>query len=573
MFIGYNYCHMFSNTRKILLDTFSERTTAYVFLMMLFFYIVVSGIFRFKNLVAIPLDIQALVILIPIFFTDIIKTMYESFGKKSLYKAREDISKVTVVIPTMNGASTIGMTIENLLRKFHSSSIVVISNGSSDDTVAVAKSYNVPVIDIATPIGKVEAINRGLHMVMTPYVLILDDDTLLDNAVIPTNALDAGYVGVAFRVFPIRKGWLSTVQSHEYRKSMDIGRGFQSTTGTVLSISGAIGLFYTKELLRQITQHTGEFSGEDLQRTLLVHLEKENKGVVLADSIVRTDVPGTIGSLFRQRAFGWYPGQYANMFIYLKLLLRRRTPFKLKLESFFTIFIITALDPIRLVALPVLLFTPAYMIIFYLTYVISETVPYMMMGRQEPYWVILLSPFYGLFDFLCRITAGSVFLYRRIAVKFARANRLDDYKIVSFSHRAFAVGVSSFLITTSLTGYTYMDIVPSDIRTNYTNAIISLTKPEIADKLVTPVAKTPAHAKDYTYTVLSGDSLWKISQKIVDAYCADQKLMISPAQRNTMISYLVTLSADKVIKPGEEYIFRKVVLDDAYASRQEVALL
>ena len=137
-----------------------------------------------------------------------------------------------------------------------------------------------------------EAINVALKEVRTPYVLMIDDDTLIGNIKIPTSLLKKKYEAIAFIVLPTVENWITKIQSYEYAKSMKFGKVYQSNYRTVQNISGAIGLFHTRELIRQTKLHTGEFSGEDLQRTLLIHLNNA-KGVVLQQSTVYTDAPKT----------------------------------------------------------------------------------------------------------------------------------------------------------------------------------------------------------------------------------------------------------------------------------------
>lgn len=384
----------------------------------------------------------------------------ESFGVKKLFKPVEDISKVTVVVPTYNGEDTIGITIEDLLLKFDKDKIVIVSNGSIDNTISIASSYGVVVVEITEPVGKVWAINYGLDNVKTPYVLIMDDDTLVSNAIIPTNALDQGYEGVAFRVLPIIQGPLTVLQTYEYRKSMDIARTYHNKTATVQSISGAIGLFHTKELVRQINLHTGEFSGEDLQRTLLIHIGIENKGVVIADSTVVTYVPNTLKDLFKQRIFGWNPGFLANFGIYIKILFKKSTPIQMKYEAFYSVVLVTLGDILRVISLPVLLFSPAYIIVFYITYIFLETIPWYRLGRKDPYWTVLISPIYGLFNFIARILANGVFMYRRMSYFFGKGKKYDDYRQAGKATRLVSVTVSLLLLFLLIMGYCYIVIIP-----------------------------------------------------------------------------------------------------------------
>ncbi len=100
------------------------------------------------------------------------------------------------------------------------------------------------------------------------------------------------------------------------------------------------------------------------------------------------------------------------------------------------------MDPLRLIALPILFWYPTITIIVYIFYVLLELVPYMKLKRQEPIWVIFVAPIYGLFNFLARITGSLVFLYRRTAVFLARKPRFDDYRTVSAEYRLASLIIS-----------------------------------------------------------------------------------------------------------------------------------
>jgi len=91
----------------------------------------------------------------------------------------------------------------------------------------------------------VPAINFGIHRVQTPLVLLLDDDTRIGDARIPTSLLEH-YDAAAFNVVPDRRsrygpkgaGLISCLQRYEYCKSMEIGRRFQDGTASISCVSG-----------------------------------------------------------------------------------------------------------------------------------------------------------------------------------------------------------------------------------------------------------------------------------------------------------------------------------------------
>jgi len=338
----------------------NDKTVGGIFMIFIFLYVVFYGLFVSQGFHIGEFNLIYLSVLLPIFLIDTVKTAIECLLGGCFYSGGQDLSKVTVVIPTKNGGDALERTLQDLLERFDPDRIVVASNGSTDDTCERARKYGVEVVDIPEPVGKVAAINMVMGEVRTPYTLIMDDDTLIGSAVIPTEALDKGFEGVAFRVVPKIENWVSQIQMHEYRKSMDIGKRFHNRKATVQNISGAIGLFHTKELVRQIQIHTGEFSGEDLQRTLLIHLSKNSKGVVISESVIETEAPVSIKQLYKQRVYGWNPGLLSNVPNYLKLLFGRKTPLALRYDAFYNSVLVLACDALRSLTLPIIMYYPRH---------------------------------------------------------------------------------------------------------------------------------------------------------------------------------------------------------------------
>ncbi len=429
-------------------DTIAGRLTLWVIIL----YTCAYGYLYLNNVAITNLGPGYLIILIPIWLIDGLKSSFEALVPREYKNSKEDLDKVTVIIACKDGEAVIDKTLHSLLRKFRPEQIIVASNGSTDRTCEIVRQRDAVCLDFKEPLGKVRAINAAIPYTKTPYILLLDDDTLIAGATIPTGLLDEGYDAVAFRVLVKISTWITQFQAHEYRKSCDIGRRFHNKGASVQNVSGAIGLFKREVLERQITQHTGEFSGEDLQRTLLIHLASANDrgGVVLARSIVITQAPTTLKDLFNQRTFGWFPGLYANFARMMKIVFDRRAPIALRYDSFHTCVLVSVLDILRVLSLPIVIFYPGYFVIMYIAYFMVEFIPYYRSYRTEPLWVILLFPFYGIFGLLTRACAFTAFLYRRFTVKLMRSNYLDDYRNASFGMKMISTFFASAIILSVL---------------------------------------------------------------------------------------------------------------------------
>jgi glycosyltransferase involved in cell wall biosynthesis len=91
---------------------------------------------------------------------------------------------VSVVIPCFNAERYLGETLESVLAQTYSAiEIIVVDDGSSDDTQKVAQSYSVRLIRQKNR-GVSAARNHGIRQSQGKYILFLDhDDRLLPNAV------------------------------------------------------------------------------------------------------------------------------------------------------------------------------------------------------------------------------------------------------------------------------------------------------------------------------------------------------------------------------------------------------
>jgi cellulose synthase/poly-beta-1,6-N-acetylglucosamine synthase-like glycosyltransferase len=312
---------------------------------------------------------------------------------------------VSVIIACYNGSDVIGETLESLLVHVAPENIIVVSDCSTDDTVAVARSYGVRVVENRFNRNKPLSVSRVAPMVTTPYTLIIDDDTHVGPEPIPVELLRQGAAAVAFDVMPIETGTLvNRMQTFEYRKSMTLAKALMSEMGAVANVSGAVGLFRTADLRRQASRHSGHFPGEDLQRTLLAHLESEGRGVAFSSNQVETLAPASWRELYGQRAKKWGPAEHELLFLNFKLMLDPRVHFSLRYERGYSVFVLLT-DPLRMLFFATLLFSPGYFVFLYLLYLPLEAAAWLRTGRKDPVTVVLLAPLYNLFKLVARFRA------------------------------------------------------------------------------------------------------------------------------------------------------------------------
>jgi glycosyltransferase involved in cell wall biosynthesis len=368
---------------------------------------------------------------------DFVKLVIELLGRNEDRRFTSDPSQVTVVIACRNGARHLPATVGEIAKQIPPGRIVVVDDGSTDDTAAVASALGCQVHRFTRAKGKAAAIHFAVHRVRTPYTLLLDDDTRLGGARIPTSLLaEGGCDAVAFHVLPDRRNrdgsrgnnFLGHLQRYEYGKSMEIGKRFHDVTQSVSCVSGAAGLFRTSELSRLHHQHTGAFPGEDLQRTIIQLLNRNR--IVFANEPVWTVAPSSLRQWMQQRLTGWYPGLYHQFANFVRLMLRRGVPWRLRYEMAYNVYTVLS-DPLKIWSIVVIALTPAlrwWAPVLYLVYLAFEVYPYGVVrvpgsGRRAPLGVLLFYPVYGAVNTLFRTLSFLVWFWFRFVTRSMRRRR------------------------------------------------------------------------------------------------------------------------------------------------------
>ena len=284
---------------------------------------------------------------------------------------------ISLLVPAHNEELCIVDSVRSLLSlDYPELEVIVINDGSRDATLAALKkafhlrrAQLLYISDVATakvhglytsPIEhrllvldkdsvghKADAVNAGLNAASSPYVCVVDADSILERESLlrimaavfsdPNKVVAAGGIvrilngcqvaeGGLVRV-KLPKGRVEVLQTIEYLRAFLIGREAWSQFNALPIISGAFGLFH-KDLVKRIGGFRAAAVGEDFDLVVRLHRYLQEQGTeyhiaFVPDPTCWTEVPSDLKSLARQRA-RWHKGLIDTLWPNRDMLFRSR---------------------------------------------------------------------------------------------------------------------------------------------------------------------------------------------------------------------------------------------------------
>jgi cellulose synthase/poly-beta-1,6-N-acetylglucosamine synthase-like glycosyltransferase len=268
---------------------------------------------------------------------------------------------ITILVPAHNEEASIRVAVRNLLElDYPQLEIIVVNDGSEDRTleelreefrlrpvraVYVPEVKSAPVrglhrseVDVRLMVvdkesggSKADAVNAGLNAATSPYVCVVDADSVLERdallrIMVPILADPKGVVAVGgiirvlngseveggqLRRVRLPRKSIEVIQVIEYLRAFLIGREAWAQGNMLTIISGAFGLFRT-DLVRAVGGYRSRAIGEDFDLVARLHRHLREKGAdykirFVPDPMCWTEVPSDLRSLGRQRA-RWQKG-------------------------------------------------------------------------------------------------------------------------------------------------------------------------------------------------------------------------------------------------------------------------
>ena len=243
---------------------------------------------------------------------------------------KEFTPSVDILVPMYNEESVILETIRNLLEiKYDKLSIIVVDDGSTDNSFRIVKKYfgSHPLITLLRQPngGKSSALNHAIKISNSDIAVTIDADTWVRPDAIrnilryfrdPNVGAVAGHIKVGNRT-----NLLTEMQYFEYIAIWDNDRAFSDLVNGILIVPGALGAFR-----RSAVDAVGGFEttviAEDTELTLrLLYNDYTIRNA--ADAVAYTEAPDNLRMFFRQRV-RWTTGLTQGLVRHSAALSRHR---------------------------------------------------------------------------------------------------------------------------------------------------------------------------------------------------------------------------------------------------------
>ncbi|MCL4524777.1 MAG: glycosyltransferase family 2 protein [Acidobacteria bacterium] len=284
---------------------------------------------------------------------------------------------ISLLVPAHNEERSIVESVESLLLlDYPELEVIVVNDGSEDGTLETLKSHfqlletdvlyipevvskpvrglymsqsepRLLVVDKEAGGSKADAINAALNAASSPYVCVVDADSILERDALlrvmapvladPARVVAAGGIVRVLNGSRVERGRmkevrlprkpLEVIQVVEYLRAFLVGREGWAYFNMLMIISGAFGIF-RRDLVRRVGGYRQSAIGEDIDLVMRFHRHLRESGSdyeinFVPDPVCWTEAPADMRSLARQRA-RWQKGLLGVLWPNRDMLFRTR---------------------------------------------------------------------------------------------------------------------------------------------------------------------------------------------------------------------------------------------------------
>ena len=218
--------------------------------------------------------------------------------------------KVSVIVPAYNEEKRIWECLESISRQDYRGAmeVIVVNDGSTDGTAAVASRYPVKLINHTTNRGKASALNSGVGESKGEILVFSDSDSRMEKSSVRLlveylqRNRDVGAVAGCLEVGGTDKSIMMYFQAIEYKIGQRVDKFLQGRSGSVLVCPGPLSAA-RRSLASEFpfNEHSviedADFTSRLLRAGMQVGMEP--------NAVVYTDVPRSIRAWAKQRKRWW----------------------------------------------------------------------------------------------------------------------------------------------------------------------------------------------------------------------------------------------------------------------------
>lgn len=217
---------------------------------------------------------------------------------------------VTIIVPAFNEEKGIRRALDSVIEAdYPNKEVIVIDDGSTDNTYAIAQSYKDKMASDGYLIisrsngGKSSAINYAIRYAKGEYIITIDADSVMGRDSIKEimkyfQEPDVVAVGGNIKV-KNRNKLLTYCQALEYLVGINLFKRAYDVFGVVMVVPGPLGGFRKKVLLERGEYDTDTLA-EDFDTTIKV-LKTGRAVQASTHAMSYTEAPETLGGLYKQR--------------------------------------------------------------------------------------------------------------------------------------------------------------------------------------------------------------------------------------------------------------------------------
>ena len=257
-------------------------------------------------------------------------------NRRKIHHKDENITyfpNVSIVVPAYNEEKNIANVLDRIMESDYPKEkmeIIVVNDGSTDNTVSIVKKYPVKLIDLKENVGKIEGLNIGIAKAKNEIIVTIDADTeprkdYLKRLVQPFKEDGVGIVCGVYKAKRLKNNknplnfLLEKFQAVEYL-GFTLLRKQQEMVNAILVVPGSVAA-YRKTALDKVGKFEHDTLIEDYDMTMRMH-KTGFKVRCVKDAVASVVAPTNLISLIRERT-RWYRGGLQVLKKHYDLILSR----------------------------------------------------------------------------------------------------------------------------------------------------------------------------------------------------------------------------------------------------------